>query len=207
MANKAVVLADGEFPLQGSPAWKALCEAQNIICTDGAIDTLCAHGIIPMAVVGDCDSLSDASRERFADIIHADADQNTNDLTKAVHFCLAHNMDDITIVGATGKREDHTIGNISLLLEYAQLCTVRMITDRGVFTPINGRTSFECCKGDQVSIFAIDPNQKIHYEGLRYALPDNRARSWWSGTLNECTENRFVIDTAASAIIFQPFVR
>lgn len=46
----------------------------------------------------------------------------------------------IDILGATGKREDHTLGNISLLFDYMrQGLDVTMQTDYGSFTPCHGR--------------------------------------------------------------------
>ena len=68
------------------------------------------------------DSLSSDLALRFADRIYRDEDQETNDLTKAVKWCNERGYNDIVIIGATGKREDHTIGNISLLAEYAKIC-------------------------------------------------------------------------------------
>jgi len=57
------------------------------------------------------------------------------------------------IVGATGKREDHTLGNISLLADYMKTAKVVMVTDYGIFTPMQGITEFTSHKGQQVSLF------------------------------------------------------
>ena len=75
-------------------------------------------GFIPDAIVGDMDSLNESIAGRFHDRIFKDKDQDTNDLTKAVAWCSERGYRDLVILGATGKREDHTIGNISLLAEY-----------------------------------------------------------------------------------------
>ena len=48
-------------------------------------------------------------------IVHV-TEQETNDLNKAFRYCLANGWTDIVILGATGKREDHTLGNIGLLM-------------------------------------------------------------------------------------------
>ena len=68
----------------------------------------------PEAIVGDLDSLSPEIAERFADRLYQDSEQDTNDLTKAVRWCIDKGYEEIVILGATGKREDHTIANISL---------------------------------------------------------------------------------------------
>lgn len=199
-----VVLADGDFP-KGEIALTILKNCTHLVCTDGAADALSHHSLTPCAIVGDCDSISQQSRERFADILYQIDEQDSNDLTKAVEWCLARGLNDITILGATGKREDHTIANISLLADYMLRCRVNMITDYGEFIPICSDTSFESFVGQQVSIYGLDPWVEIHYKGLRYDLPENRAKSWWSGTLNECLGDEFRIITSGNCIIFRAF--
>ncbi len=115
---EAVILADGDYPAQGSIAAAILSQAQCVVCCDGAADAFIASGGTPAAIVGDCDSLSENTARLFADRIYRSPDQQTNDLTKAFRFCMAQGKIDIAIVGATGKREDHTMANISLLAEY-----------------------------------------------------------------------------------------
>ena len=45
-------------------------------------------------------------------------DQETNDLTKAVNYVKTLGFREVLILGATGRREDHTLGNISLLAQF-----------------------------------------------------------------------------------------
>lgn len=200
----AIILANGEFP-SGELALRKLNESRHIVCCDGAADNLIAHGYTPWAIVGDCDSLNENTLDRFTSIVHRDPDQETNDLTKAVEFVIRSGFKSATILGATGLREDHTIANVSLLLEYAPRISVCMITSYGIFTPIIKDTTFESHPKEQVSIFALNPTQTILYKGLRYNLPENRARSWWSGSLNESLGDEFTIKTQGEAIIFQAF--
>ncbi len=97
------------------------------------------HSVLLFSFIGDGDSLCDAYRQQYATLIHHNPDQETNDQTKAVHYLHAQGMRRIAIVGATGKREDHTIGNLSLLIEYMRLgMEVRTYTDYGVFVPCRG---------------------------------------------------------------------
>ena len=114
-----VIVADGIFPHHEIPLGY-LKNAERIICCDGSAQNLILAGMQPDAIVGDLDSLSDDLANRFADRIFLDESQDTNDLTKAVSWCSEMGYKDIVIVGATGKREDHTIGNISLLVEYTK---------------------------------------------------------------------------------------
>lgn len=202
---RAVVLADGDFPT-GPVAAALLGNARSVVCCDGAAGNLVAHGGAPAAVVGDCDSLAPELRTRFAGILHCDSDQETNDLTKAVRYCAAHGMHEIVILGATGKREDHMLGNISLLVDYMlDGLSVRMVTDHGVFDPIAGEAFFESFPGQQVSIFALSPQTLVTTVDLMYPLRDAPLPGWWRGTLNQALGHRFGFRTTGPAIVFRVF--
>lgn len=123
-----VIIANGRFPSHPVPL-SCIREAEYIICCDGAANDFIARGGVPDAIVGDCDSISEENKIRFADILHPNPDQETNDLTKSVQFCVENGRQEIIIVGGTGKREDHTLGNISLLADYAELAEVIMVTN------------------------------------------------------------------------------
>ena len=199
-----VIIANGNFPTHPIPL-SVLKNAEYIVCCDGAANDFIAQGGIPDAIVGDCDSISAENRIRFADILHPNLDQETNDLTKAVNFCVNQQKKELIILGATGKREDHTLGNISLLAEYMDFAEVMLITDYGVFTPIAQTAEFKSYSEQQVSIFSIDA-QPLSSFGLKYPLKNQILRNWWEGTLNEATDSMFRIETAGKVIVFQVFM-
>ena len=195
----AVIVAGGEFPTAPQPL-EILQSAPFVVCCDGAADNYIATGCVPDAIVGDGDSISAVNREKFAHLLHIMSEQETNDQTKAVRFLVEKGMRNIAIVGATGKREDHTIGNISLLIEYARMgCDVCSFTDYGVFIPCNGTTTHKCHKGQQVSIFSITAKD-LSADGLRYPIYD--FNNWWQGTLNECTGEKFTIKANGEYLLF-----
>ena len=195
----AVIVAGGEFPTAPQPL-EILQGAQYVVCCDGAADRYIATGYVPDAIVGDGDSISAENRGKFAQLLHIITEQESNDQTKAVRFLMEHGKRRIAIVGATGRREDHTIGNISLLIEYARAgCDVRSFTDHGVFIPCNGTTTHKCRKGQQVSIFSITAKE-MSAQGLLYPIYD--FNNWWQGTLNECTGEEFTINATGEYLLF-----
>lgn len=196
---EAVVVAGGDYPTAPQPL-EVLHNAPYVVCCDGAADRYIATGHVPDAIVGDGDSISAYNRTKYAARLHIVAEQETNDQTKAVNFLLGKGMRHIAIVGATGRREDHTIGNISLLIEYARAgAQVRSFTDHGVFIPCNGDTTLKCRKGQQISIFSITA-KKLSAEGLLYPIYD--FTNWWQGTLNECTGEEFTIHAEGEYLLF-----
>lgn len=196
---EAVILANGEYPAHALPL-SLLAQAPYVVCCDGAADEYIRRGFIPDVIVGDGDSLSPVNRERFADIVCHIPDQETNDQTKAVRLLLGQGWKRIAIVGATGKREDHTLGNVSLLTDYMKEgVTVRMLTDYGCFTPACDTSTFDTRRGQQVSIINFGATG-LRGEGLAYPLSD--FTNWWQGTLNEATTDQVTIHARGEYLVF-----
>ena len=195
---KYIIVAAGEFPQRGETL-DLLREGDVVVCCDGAVEELIKFRI-PDFIVGDMDSISEENFARFSDIIFSESEQEYNDLTKAVRFTLRHAQNgegplSITILGATGKREDHTLGNISLLMMYADMipegAQIEMVTDRGRFVPIHGEKELYVGRGREISIFATDPTLKITTLGVEYPTDEVvfDQWSWWKATLNVATED------------------
>lgn len=199
-----VIVADGTFPQHEIPL-RFLENAKRIVCCDGSTQSLVLAGLKPDAIVGDLDSLSDDLVKLFADRIFPDKNQDTNDLTKAVSWCSGKGYNDIVIIGATGKREDHTIGNISLLAEYVREMNVIMVTDTGILLPFLKSSTISSFQGQQVSIFSIDPETKVTSVGLRYPLSGTKIKNWWFATLNESLGDKFSLEFDGRLIIYLKF--
>ncbi|MBN2521248.1 MAG: thiamine diphosphokinase [Bacteroidales bacterium] len=197
---ETIILADGKFPSHEIPL-KILKNAKKVICCDGATLKLLEYGREPYAIIGDIDSIPADIIVKYKSKIVSIAEQETNDLTKSVNWCVENNLKEIIILGATGLREDHTAGNISLLCNYMKKANVKMISDFGIFTPINKTTKFKSFAGQQISIFSINPETKINSENLKYPLINSQLKSWWQGTLNECNADYFTISFKKGEII------
>jgi thiamine pyrophosphokinase len=200
-----VVLADGDFPGNEIPL-RFLSEAEHIVCCDGATENLVNFGLRPDYIVGDLDSIPESLKIRFSSIINRISEQETNDLTKSVKFAVEKGWKNITIIGATGKREDHTLGNLSLICDYAEFADIQLFTDYGVFTPQLKSETYESFPGQQVSIFSFSPETIITTENLAYHINGRPLTSWWQGTLNESTGNEFSIKiNAGKLLVFRKF--
>lgn len=198
-----VILANGRFPDHALPL-SLIEKADYLVCTDGAANDFIARGGKPDAIVGDCDSISPENKLLYAHILHPDADQESNDLTKAVQFCIQNGRREIAIVGGTGYREDHTLGNISLLADYMEEATVMMVTNYGIFTPMRGTVEFSSHRGQQVSLFLIDP-AAVTTHNLKYPLTNKILTNWWQGTLNESLGDRFTVESHGRVIVFRVY--
>lgn len=195
MQFDAVIVANGQFPTHRIPL-EILEQAPHIIACDGAV----CHVPHAEAAVGDGDSVPEEYKDR---LIHID-EQEDNDQTKATRYCLQQGWRNIAYLGATGKREDHTLGNISLLMRYYRELGVNgiMFTDYGFFTPSNGPCLFDAFMGQQVSIFNFGC-ARIQSEGLRWN--SYAYEQWWQGTLNEALSDRFSIDADGYYLVYQTY--
>jgi thiamine pyrophosphokinase len=204
MEKNVIIFANGEFP-KHAVLQEKLRNSGMIICCDGSVQKLLDFGIEPNFIVGDMDSISEENKIKFEKILIVDENQDTNDLTKAVNFCIKNGIKTLEILGATGEREDHTLGNISLLANYADdFFSVKMFTDYGVFTPISQTTTFESFENQAVSIFSLTPETLITSGGLAYTIKNRQFHSWWEGTLNRSLGKQFTIEiNSGKIIVFQ----
>ncbi len=202
--TEAVILANGVFPTH-EIALSILNNNNYIVCCDGAINSLSHTQIKPQAIVGDCDSLSDENKLKYQDIIIQIKEQETNDLTKSVQYCIEQGKKNLIILGGTGKREDHSIANIGLLADYIEyIDDICMITNHGVFNAINTPCVFEAYPGQQISLFSISPCE-VTTDKLKYPIQNRIFTNWWQATLNEAESDTFTIETTGRLIVFRSF--
>jgi len=195
----AAILADGERMEHELPL-RLLKEAPYVCCCDGAA----AHCDRADAVVGDGDSIPDNLREKFKAVFHRVSEQEDNDLTKATRFCLEKGFRRLVYLGTTGRREDHTIGNLTLMVRYRQEMGVEplLATNYGWFVCTEGTAEFESFPGQQVSLFNFGFSH-IEAQGLRYGT--YAYRQLWQGTLNEAESERFTIVTDGPMLLFRTY--
>lgn len=222
--KKAIILANGQFPVRAE-LQQMLKQEPLIVCCDGAYNKLLDSRLLEQRaevpqihVVGDGDSLSLHRQSPWADVhfVEGYTDQECNDLTKSVRYSLTLGVDTVVILGATGLREDHTLGNISLLASYARMVTangtplaVTMYSDYGRFLPLlsdgEAHYTIDSFAKQQVSLFSLDNQMAVTVGGLRWPIEHRCLRAWWEGSLNEALGDTFTIDLdgPGSLLLFQ----
>lgn len=215
MGSNIVIICDGSFPRTEYPRY-LIRTADFIICCDGSLKKFIRNSKaifgaerLPDRVVGDMDSLPESLRKKHADIIVKIDEQEHNDQTKAFRWAMENieGIESITILGATGQREDHTIGNISLLMEYARMydleemgIQVQMITDHATIVAVTDTVEMDCGEGRQVSIFSPDNSLRIKSEGLRWKTDDVVFDNWWKATLNVAVQDNIRLEFSHRSI-------
>lgn len=204
MSRSIVILCDGVFPKTEYPRY-LIRMADFIICCDGALvkfmrnsKSIFGEERLPDLVIGDMDTLSQQMQRKYKDIIIKEEEQDHNDQTKAVRWAV-NNIDDlehIYILGATGGRPEHTIGNAGLLMEYTRMfdlegrgIVMESVSDYGTMFAVNDTVSLDCGEGRQISIFSPDNTLKIRSEGLAWQTEDVVFDNWWKATLNRAVQD------------------
>lgn len=212
----AVIICDGSFPKKEYPRY-LIASADIVICCDGSLRNYLkampsifgGRERMPDAVVGDMDSLPKSLQKQFKDIIVHYTEQDYNDQTKAIRYLLERwpDVDAIHILGATGKRTDHTIGNVSLLMEYGRLFPqikgkeLDMVTDYDTLFPIWDSCRLAVGKGRKVSIIAADNTIKIKSLGLEYPTENVIFDNWWKATLNRAVEDEIYLELSHPSMV------
>ena len=200
--SSIVILCDGEFPRKAYPLY-LLDSADAVVCCDGSVLKYLRYTKrrfgkerMPEAVVGDMDTLPKAWQERLAGLIVHESGQDDNDQTKAMRYVLAKHPDvtEIHILGASGRREDHTLGNLGLLMEYTRMfdlgdIRLEAVSDYSTAFPLTGSCELHVGKGRRISLFSPDNTLTIKSEGLQWPTDGVIFDNWWPATLNRATED------------------
>jgi len=203
--NSAVILANGDFPKHPTPLL-ILKEATTIICCDGAVNNLVDHGLKPTHIIGDMDSISPELKNKYEDMLIHIADQNENDLRKTLKWAEKNGPKKVSILGATGKRDDHSLANIFTLLEFPSNLEMDTITDYGKFSVVKDEQKFDSFTGEQVSLFSADQTIEITTTYLKYNLNNKKLTTLYLGSLNESINDVFTISISHGKIlVYQVF--
>ena len=179
-----------------------------ILAADAGMEALYRDHILPDIIVGDFDSVNPDTLEYFHDkeqieVCMLNPEKDDTDTEYAIREAIRRGAMEIVVIGATGTRIDHVLGNISLLMEYQQMgLEVVMLTDYGFFTPAADTQTFAGFPHQQVSVFNFDAVQ-LRSEGLKYPIYD--FRYWWQGTLNEVEGDSFRIMAKGHYLVYRTY--
>ncbi len=187
--KKTLILCDGIPPSR--PLFEECREwADFFIAADGGGLVAMEFENLPDVVIGDFDSFKPTNDELFEIIF--DPDQETNDLEKALSLALRENSTHIKILGATGKRLDHTLKNLSVLKKFdPRLKKLCLKDDYGDTFLLPKSFTAELPVGTGISLFPLSGQVTgITTKGLKYPLKDeNLENGVRDGSSNEVIDS------------------
>lgn len=129
---ETIIVANGEFTAT-APILDRLDRADLIVAADGGAIHLYGLGRCPHVVIGDLDSITAEARIFFekkkVPFMAHPPEKDQTDMELCLDWALAQGASDITFVGATGHRLDHTLGNIFLLKHLDRINVPARIVD------------------------------------------------------------------------------
>ena len=156
---KIIVVAGGS--LLNPHIFKAMVSrADRVVCADGGAAHLSSMGIVPHVIMGDLDSISPSHQRNFetagVEFIRHPVDKDYTDTELAAQWAIKNGATDITFLGTTGTRMDHTLANIFLMEKIAAMgVTCSMVDDHNEIHLVQDQITLEKCPGIYLSILPI----------------------------------------------------
>ena len=168
--TRTFILANGKPPSKRL-FQKFLASADWFICADGGANTAARFGHAPDLIIGDLDSTEKETLAIFSHVaVKKLKDQNSTDLEKALTLAVRKKCKEIVIMGATGGRLDHAIGNLSALAKFSRKAHITFIDDTGKFIAVNHSLKFDIPIGTIISLLPLSRCSGIVTKGLKWNL-------------------------------------
>ena len=168
--KSALLIANGE--VTASEIKKIRDEQFDlIVAADGGALAAQKYGYDPDYVIGDFDSLTPQAKLKLPKTqFILRPSQELNDLEKTLKFCERKKVAQITILGACGKRLDHTLNNLSVLARYDQTFKLNIYDAYSQIFLV--RDQFTCYgePGQLISLIPSGTVEGVTTEGLAFPL-------------------------------------
>jgi thiamine pyrophosphokinase len=173
--SRIVIFANGEiFDIE--LVRRLVQPADLILCADGGSHHALALGLRPDMIIGDLDSIDNDDRAKIQaagiPVHEYSHDKDETDLELTIQYAVEHEPSAIVIIGALGRRLDHTIGNIALLSS-PSLASVDIRLDDGLEEVFFCRqqATVQGAPGDLVSLIPWgDTVSGVRTSGLKWPL-------------------------------------
>jgi thiamine pyrophosphokinase len=166
----ALIVANGTMPKR-SVLNKVISGINYIICADGGANHARRMKLQPDVIIGDLDSITYNTKKYFSQVpVIFDGDRNSTDLEKAIHYCVQNKLKSIVVIGASGDRIDHTIGNVGCFKKFSGKVNIKMVDPSGELSLITKKLKVFNATGRTISLIPIDKCKGVSTKNLKYKL-------------------------------------
>lgn len=155
-----------------------------VLCADGGVRHALALGFEPTLVLGDFDSAGPALVAEIAargiPVQKVPVDKDMTDTHLALEEAVNRGAEEITLVGATGDRLDHTLANLLLMPGIPTGVQLTLVDANNVVRLIRpgGRLVVRGNPGEYLSLLPLTPEAKgVVAEGVKWPL-DGATLRW-----------------------------
>lgn len=172
-----------------------------VICTDGSYSYLKDFKITPNIICGDFDSIDINSIPEGIKKIHT-PDQNFTDFEKALKIIHELNYHDVDVFGASGKQQDHFIGNLNAALKFDTLLKIEFYDNYSTYYFIPNDFEVKNVLNKKISLIPFPNCEGIITNGLLYPLNNEKLTLIDRiGTRNTAIENTIRIKYKSGNLI------
>lgn len=186
-------------------------ENDYIVCADGGIDYLIELNIIPNLILGDLDSISDLGIDYIKDndieVKKYPSIKDNTDSELAIIYLINKGIDDISIIGGSGTRLDHTLANIFLLRKFnKKVKNIKIVDDHNIINYVIDRIEIKRKEGWFISIIPLSlEGASVSLVGFEYPLKEKHIEFGSTlGISNEIIEDVGLVKIDnGEALVFQ----
>lgn len=171
----------------------------RIIALDSAIERVAALGIKVDVVLGDFDR--DFNPQHYLEqqypleIIHA-PNQDKTDLEKAFDYLIEKGHKAVNVIWATGKRADHTLTNMTTIVQYRDQLKIVILDDHSKVFLLPKKFDKWYTTNTTLSLIPVGKVSGISTQNLMYALHnDTLELGYRTGTSNHVLTDGIVTIT------------
>ena len=195
---KYMIISGGHVDDAFALEWLQQNTYDVMIAADSGMNFLQRNNIVPDIIAGDFDSADVVSLEKFSkmnevEILRLNPIKDDTDTEFVIREAIRRGATEITVLGATGTRLDHVLGNMHLLgIGVQEGVQIQLIDAHNRIRMISGEAELrrEEQFGDFVSFLPINGAvEGVTLEGFKYPLKDAVISSFSSlGISNEIVE-------------------
>lgn len=203
-----VIICNGNLSLTKTQLNEIISSANLLIAVDAGLKYFFKFNIKPDIILGDMDSISPNILDNYKNIknIFYNKNKDQTDTELAVIHAINMGAQKITLIAGTGKRVDHTIGNIELLKKYPNIITIienktkiLVINNKIKLILKNNNKNLEN-KNNIVSLFSVN-KPKITTNNLVYNLNNQELIFPTHGVSNKIKNNPATISINNNLLI------
>ncbi|GIM27851.1 thiamine pyrophosphokinase [Clostridium polyendosporum] len=172
---KSVIVAGGKMPSK-ELFLSEIKNADCLIAADRGAEVFYEYGVMPHILIGDFDSADKIVIDYFRDVemVKFLPEKDYTDSELAFNRAIEKGSEEIVLLGCTGSRLDHVLGNLGLLRKALELNKrAKIKDDNNTIFLVEGKTTLCGNYGQTISFQCYgDVVKKLSIEGAKYPLKE-----------------------------------
>lgn len=200
MYSKMIIVSGGSIEDKFAKEWIEQYQPEYIIVADSGMEFMRRVNLMPDMIIGDFDSVASETLRFFKEqegIIFKELNpiKDDTDTEFAIRQAISFGAKEITVLGATGTRLDHVMGNVALLgIGLKERVNIQLVDAHNRIRMIDKPLKLKKAEqfGDYVSLLPYTSEVRaVTLKGFKYPLENYTMGSFSSlGISNEIVDNQ-----------------